>query len=168
MENIEKTVLCYIEKDQQYLMLYRNKKKNDLSEGKWMGVGGHIENGETPDMALIREVKEETNLDLLSYTMNGIVYFQNDEYKEVMYVYTSDAFKGNIKECNEGELHFIPKNQISSLNIWEGDKVFLKYLEDKNSFFQLRLIYQGKKLMKVEKLGIGVRKKHYLFKKKIS
>ena len=89
-KKIDETVLCYIEKDQDYLMIYRNKKENDMSEGKWMGVGGHIEKGETPDEALIREVKEETNLTLLSYEMRGIIYFQNDDYEEVMYLYTSD------------------------------------------------------------------------------
>ena len=151
-KTIDETVLCYIEKDQDYLMIYRNKKENDMSEGKWMGVGGHIEKGETPDEALIREVKEETNLTLLSYEMRGIIYFQNDDYEEVMYLYTSDKYEGTLSDCNEGDLYFIPKNQISSLPIWEGDKIFLKYLEDDEPFFKLKLIYKDKELDQAERL----------------
>ena len=117
-----------------------------------MGVGGHIEKGETPDEALIREVKEETNLTLLSYEMRGIIYFQNDDYEEVMYLYTSDKFEGSISECNEGDLYFISKKQITSLPIWEGDKIFLKYLEDDEPFFKLKLIYKDKELVQAERL----------------
>ncbi len=150
---IDKTVLCYIEKDNQYLMIYRNKKKNDLSEGKWMGVGGHIEEGESPDLALVREVKEETNLDLLSYSLRGLIYFQNDDYQEIMYLYTSDNYKGEIGECNEGELYFIPKEKVLTLNIWEGDKIFLKYLKDNEPFFKLKLTYKDKKLVEAKRLS---------------
>ncbi len=142
----DKTVLCYIEQDNQYLMIYRNKKKNDLNEGKWLGIGGHIEQNETPDMALIREVKEETNLDIDHYLFRGIIYFQNDDYKEEMFLYTVDKFHGEIKECDEGDLHFISKDKICDLNIWEGDKIFLEYIKNNEPYFELELIYKGKKL----------------------
>lgn len=147
MYAMEKTVLCYIEKDNQYLMIYRNKKKNDLNGNKWIGVGGHLEKDETPDDALLREVKEETNLDLISYQLRGLIYFQNDDFKEVMYLYTADKFVGEIKECNEGELHFIDKDKILDLNIWEGDKIFLEYLKNNEPYFELELIYGDKKLI---------------------
>lgn len=149
---MKRTVLCYIEKNKQYLLIYRNKKKNDLNEGKWIGVGGHIETNETPDQALLREVKEETNLDLLSFKLRGLIYFQNNDFKEVMYLYTSNEFVGNIKECNEGELHFINKSDILNLNLWEGDRIFLKYLDDDEPYFELELIYENKKLIKVTRL----------------
>ncbi len=149
---MDKTVLCYIEKDNQFLMIYRNKKENDLNEGKWLGVGGHIEKDETPSQALLREVKEETNLDLLRYELRGLIYFQNNDYKEAMYLYTSSEFKGDIKECNEGELHFINKKDVLNLNLWDGDRIFLKYLEDDEPYFELELIYSDKKLIKATRI----------------
>ena len=118
-----------------------------------MGVGGHIEEGESPDLALVREVKEETNLDLLSYSLRGLIYFQNDDYQEIMYLYTSDNYKGEIGECNEGELYFIPKEKVLTLNIWEGDKIFLKYLKDNEPFFKLKLTYKDKKLVEAKRLS---------------
>lgn len=140
---MKKTVLCYIEDNNKYLMLHRTKKNQDLNEGKWLGIGGHIEANETPDEALIREVLEETGLTLLNYTFNGIVEFINDNYKEIMYLYTSNSFEGLISECNEGELSWIDKDKILSLNLWDGDKIFLKKLFNNETNFYLRLYYEN-------------------------
>lgn len=147
-----KTVLIYLEHSGSFLMLYRNKKKNDLNKGKWIGIGGHIEDSETKEEALIREVKEETNLDLLSYKYRGIIYFENEIEKEIMYLYTSSDYSGEIKECNEGELKYVGFAEIFNLNLWEGDKIFLKYLLDDKEFFKLRLVYDHDKLVKVEEI----------------
>ena len=143
---MDKTVLTYIEKDNKYLMLYRNKKENDLNEGKWIGIGGHIEKDETPDMAMIREVKEETGLDVISYKYRGLVHFASDDYQEVMYLYTVDSFKGELIECDEGTLEFIPKDNIISLNMWEGDKYFLNLIKEDVSDFEIELFYTKDKL----------------------
>lgn len=140
---MKKTVLCYIEDNNKYLMLHRTKKNQDLNEGKWLGIGGHIEANETPDEALIREVLEETGLTLLNYTFNGIVEFINDNYKEIMYLYTSNSFEGLISVCNEGELSWIDKDKILSLNLWDGDKIFLKKLFNNETNFYLRLYYEN-------------------------
>ena len=147
---MDKTVLVYIEKDRHYLMLYRNKKENDLNEGKWLGIGGHLEKGETKEEALIREVKEETGLTLFSYRLRGTLIFINDDYEEIMYLYTSNEFKGELIECNEGELKFISFDEIMSLPMWEGDKEFLPYLmNDTLDYFELTLRYKNKDLVSV-------------------
>ncbi len=148
---MDKTVLCYIEKDNCYLMLYRNKKANDLNEGKYIGIGGHIEKNETIEQALLREVKEETNLTLLSYELRGILTFINDDYSEIMYLFTSDKFEGELKECNEGTLSWKPIDKITLLPIWEGDKEFLSLLENKEKYFELTLTYSCNKLVKTER-----------------
>lgn len=146
---MDKTVMIYLEKDNQYLMLYRNKKKKDINKNKYIGVGGHVEKGETPDQALIREVKEETGLDLLSFIKRGLVYFVLNGYEEEMYIYTSLDFKGELIECNEGDLLWVDKDKVMSLPIWEGDKYFLKYLLEEDKYFVMRLIYEDDKLIKV-------------------
>ena len=108
--------LCYLEKDNKYLMLYRNKKEIDINKGKWIGVGGKMEKGETPEQCLIREVWEETGYTLNSYEYRGIVIFNyNEDDPLFMYVYTSSNFSGIEKECNEGDLKWIPKNEILDL-----------------------------------------------------
>lgn len=119
---MKETVLCYIEKNGKYLMLFRNKKENDINSGKYIGVGGHIELGETKEEALIREVKEETNLDVINYEYFGKVFFKDDDFEENMYLFTVTEFKGELKECDEGELHWINKKNILDVPHWEGDK----------------------------------------------
>lgn len=154
-ENLKmvETVLCYIEKDNSYLMLYRNKRENDMNHGKWLGIGGHIEEGESSDMALVREVYEETGLKLNSYKKRGIVYFYNDEYKEKMYLYTSCDFSGKLIDCNEGELKFIPKDKLYDLEMYEGDQYFLnRLLKNDERYFELALYYKNDKLEGVEEL----------------
>ena len=107
------TTLCYIENDNKYLMLHRVKKKNDMNEGKWIGVGGHVESQETPEECLVREVKEETGLTLTSYKFRGLVTFINSESEsELMCVFTADGYTGELIECNEGELCWIDKARV--------------------------------------------------------
>ena len=144
---MDKTVLVYIEKDDSYLMLLRNKKDVDMNKGKWLGVGGHIEQGETKEDALVREVKEETNLDVVSYKYHGEVYFYNKDYEEVMYLYTVNQCMGTLKECDEGTLKYIKKSEIETLNIWEGDRIFLRLIRDNAPTFRLKLYYSDDKLI---------------------
>ena len=144
-----KTVLCYIENNEQYLMLLRNKKNVDINKGKWIGVGGHIEKGESKEEALIREVKEETNLKLNSFKYRGEILFVNNDFEEIMYLYTSSDYSGEIKECDEGELKWIKFKNIPSLNLWEGDRIFLPRLIKDNSLINLELYYDNDKLIKV-------------------
>ena len=146
---MDKTVMIYLKKNNQYLMLYRNKKKKDINKNKYIGVGGHVEKGETPDEAIVREVKEETGLDLLSFRKRGLVYFVLNGYEEEMYIYTSLDFKGELIECNEGELSWVDKEKVLSLPIWEGDKYFLKHLLKDDEYFEMRLIYEDDKLIQV-------------------
>lgn len=142
------TTLCYLEKDDQYLMLLRNKKEVDENKGKWIGVGGHFEDGESPEDCLIRETLEETGLQLTDYRCRGIVTFVSDEWgTEYMHLFTATGFSGEMTPCNEGELKWIPKSEIMELNLWEGDRIFLKLLLDDARLFSLKLVYQGDKLV---------------------
>ena len=146
------TTLCYIEKDDAYLMLHRTKKENDINKDKWIGVGGHFLPGETPEECLLREVKEETGLTLLSYRLRGIITFgtiedgvlSNNEY---MHLFTADEFEGSLKTCDEGELVWIQKETIPSLPLWEGDHFFLDLLSDNAPFFSMKLFYENDHLI---------------------
>lgn len=141
------TTLCYIEKDDKYLMLHRVKKVNDENHDKWIGVGGKFEPGESPEDCLLREVKEETGLTLTKYSLRGIVTFVSDEYgTEYMHLFTATEYEGSLQSCEEGELVWIPKTDIEQLNLWEGDKVFFQLLEESEDFFSLKLRYEGEKL----------------------
>lgn len=143
----ELTTLCYIEKDEQYLMLHRVSKKEDVNKDKWIGVGGHFEKGESPEECLLREVKEETGLTLTSYSFRGIITFRyaalgQEVLTEYMCLYTADGYEGEMISCDEGVLEWIPKKELFSLNLWEGDKIFLRLLEEKRPFFSLKLEYE--------------------------
>ena len=145
---MKNTTLCYLEKDGKYLMLLRNKKEIDENKGKWIGVGGKFEAGESPEDCLIREVKEETGLDLIQYKLRGIVTFiLNEKEAEYMFLYTADNYEGQIKECNEGKLAWIEKDMVSDLNLWEGDKIFLRLLKENAPFFSLKLNYRDDELI---------------------
>lgn len=142
---MELTTLCYIEKDGKYLMLHRVKKKQDLNKGKYIGVGGHFEKGESPDECLIREVREETGLKLSKYRARGIVTFlYGEDTVEYMHLYTADKFTGKLTDSDEGELLWVPKDEIMELNLWEGDRIFLKLLQEDAPFFSLKLVYNLK------------------------
>lgn len=150
---MEKTVVCYLERDNMYLMLHRNKKQNDPNAGKWIGVGGHIMQDETPDKALLREVLEETGIVLSSYQKRGIVNFHMDGVQtEMIYVYTASNFNGEITKCDEGDLAWVNKNEIFSLNIWEGDRIFLDTMMKEPVFFEYDLYYENNQLVRSERI----------------
>lgn len=142
------TTLCYIEKDGCYLMLYRNKKENDLNEGKWVGIGGKFLPGETPDECLLREVYEETGFTLLEYKFRGFIRFSSDIWgEEFMCLYSGDKYSGNLTNCDEGELSWIKKEEAYNLPIWEGDKAIFRALETCEEFFTMEVIYKGDELV---------------------
>lgn len=145
------TTVCYIEKDEKYLMLHRTKKENDISKNKWIGIGGKFEEGESPEECVIREVKEETGLSLKKYDLRGVITFTFTNFEtEYMYVFTADSFEGELTDCNEGELKWVPKNELTNLNLWEGDEMFLDKLRNDNDFFTAKMEYDGDKLVKYE------------------
>lgn len=142
------TTLCYIEKEDSYLLLHRVSKKNDANKDKWIGIGGKFEDKESPEDCLLREAKEETGLTLTSYRLRGIVTFVSNEYPtEYMFLYTADGFEGEIGTCKEGTLEWVKKKDMYALNLWEGDKIFLKLLEKEYPFFSLKLSYEGDRLV---------------------
>ena len=139
------TTLCYIEKDDKYLMIHRIKKKHDVNKDKWIGIGGKFERGESPEDCILRETKEETGLTLTSYRLRGVLTFMyNDDDAEMEYIflYTADGFTGELADCNEGTLEWVPKTEINSLNLWEGDRIFHRLLDEEAPFFSLKLRYQ--------------------------
>lgn len=141
------TTLCYIEKEDSYLMLHRIKKEKDINKDKWIGVGGHFEAGESPEECLLREVYEETGLTLVSWRLRGIITFSTDVYEtEYMFLYTADRYTGSLTECNEGTLEWVEKSRVPMLLIWEGDKIFFRLLEEQAEFFSLKLRYTGDSL----------------------
>lgn len=141
---MRETTLCYIKKDGCYLMLHRTKKKNDGSFEKWLGVGGKIEPGETPDECILREKKEETGLTLTTYSYRGKVNFYSNQWEdEIMYLYTATEYTGEMIDCNEGNLEWVPLSEIMNLHLWEGDKIFLKLLMEDAPFFELEVHYEG-------------------------
>ena len=142
------TTLCYIERGDQYLLLHRVKKENDLNRDKWIGLGGKFEPGESPEECLLREVREESGLTLTRWRFRGIVTFVSDQWgTEYMHLFTADAFEGEIGPCDEGVLEWIDKSDFAALPQWEGDRIFLRLLEEDAPFFSLKLRYEGEKLV---------------------
>lgn len=145
---MKNTTLCYVEQDGKYLMLLRNKKKQDENAGKWIGVGGKFEEGESPQDCLLREVQEETGLRLTQYRFRGIVTFVSDQYEtEYMHLFTAHGFEGERIPCDEGELRWVEKDEVLSLPLWEGDREFLRLLREDAPFFSIKLVYRGDKLV---------------------
>ena len=152
--DIDRSTLCYIKSRGRILLLYRCKKKNDVNEGKWIGVGGHIEVSETPLECVKREIYEETGLKTSSCDYRGIVTFiQNDTYCEEMHLFTAtpDLPSGynyeNLPDCDEGILKWVPEDEAEDLPTWEGDKIFIRLIRENKPFFRLRLSYYGDKLV---------------------
>ncbi len=138
------TTLCYIEKNDSYLMLHRVKKDKDINKDKWIGVGGHFEADESPEDCLLREVREETGLELTSWRLRGIVTFTFEGFgTEYMFLYTADGYEGTLADCDEGTLEWVEKDKVCELPIWEGDKIFFYLLEEGREFFSLKLCYDG-------------------------
>lgn len=142
------TTLCYIEKDGAYLMIHRIKKQNDMNKDKWLGVGGKLEEGESPFDCARREIKEETGLTVNKLRYHGIITFVSDLYgTEYMHLFSATEYEGEIDyDCDEGKLEWVKKEDVPHLPIWEGDKLFFKLMEDEDRFFSLTLRYEGDRL----------------------
>jgi len=141
---------CYIQKDNKTLMLYRNKKKNDINHGKWIGIGGKFDVGESPEECLLREVREEAGVLLTEYQLKGILTFQViDDLSEPMYifVYTASAYEGEVGECDEGTLAWIDTDKILELELWEGDRLFWGWMLEEKGFFSANFKYKQDKLV---------------------
>lgn len=145
----KESTLCYIEKDGKYLMLHRTVKENDVNKNKWIGVGGHFEHGESPEECLLREVKEETGYTLTSWKYRGIVTFvYGADTVEYMSLYTADGFEGEPAACDEGDLEWVEKDRLYDLELWEGDKIFFRLLDEGREFFSLKLVYDTEDALK--------------------
>lgn len=141
------TTLCYLERGEEYLMLHRVKKENDVNKDKWIGVGGKFEEGESPEDCLLREVWEETGLTLTGYRYRGIVTFVCPPYPtEYMHLFTATEWIGKMHSCDEGDLEWVPKSRLPELPLWEGDHVFLRLLAEECPFFSLKLVYEENRL----------------------
>ena len=145
------TTLVYIEKDGSLLMLCRNKKKNDLNEGKWVGVGGKFEPGETAKQCMLRETFEETGLTPTEYELCGVIGFVSDRWEdETMYLYRVSSFEGELREdCSEGVLEWVPKERVMDLPMWEGDRYFLEPMRRGEKDVRLTVVYEGDRLAEV-------------------
>lgn len=142
------TTLCYIERDGKYLMLHRTVKRNDENHDKWIGIGGKLEEGESPDECLVREIQEETGCQVTNYRFRGIVTFVSDLWgTEYMCLYTATGLKGELRDCDEGKLEWIDKRLICALNLWDGDRIFFSLIDRNAPFFSLKLRYVGETLV---------------------
>ena len=154
---MQNTTLCYIEKDDSYLMLHRVKKENDYNKDKWIGIGGKIEECESPEDCVLREVKEETGLTLASYKYCGLVTFVSDNnFTEYMHLFYSDDFSGSLIECEEGDLQWVKKDKMNDLPHWKGDEIFLDLIEKKAPFFSLKLNYENSVLISAVLDGVKI------------
>ncbi len=142
------TTLCYLLRGDEVLMLHRVKKDKDVNKDKWIGIGGKFEGDETPDECLLREAYEETGLRLHAWRCRGVVTFlTNGPFEgEFMYLFTSDDFSGELKECAEGDLQWVKRSFLDSLPKWEGDQIFLDLIWKDAPFFLLKLRYEGDRL----------------------
>ena len=137
------TSLCYILRGDKCLMLHRTKKENDLNKDKWIGIGGKFEDKESPEDCVLREVHEETGLTLTDYRYRGVVTFVSDRWPtEYMHLFTATGFEGSLKQCDEGELEWLDRSQLTVIPHWEGDEIFLRLLEQDAPFFSLKLCYE--------------------------
>lgn len=152
------STLCYVTRGDEVLMLHRVKKQNDLNKDKWIGIGGKFEDQESPDECLLREAMEETGLRLTSWRCRGVVTFLSDCWEgEYMYLFTADGFEGELKECDEGDLQWVPRAFLDELPKWEGDKIFLELLWKDAPFFLLTLRYRGDTLLEAVLNGEKIR-----------
>ena len=159
-ESMKLTTLCYIEKDGSYLMLHRVRKEQDENKDKWIGVGGKFEADEAPEECMLREVYEETGLTLTGYRFRAIITFVSDQWEtEYMHLFTADRYEGELTPfCEEGELVWVPKREVPKLRLWEGDRIFLRLLSEREDFFSLKLRYEGEQLKEAVEGGQGGRR----------
>ncbi len=137
------TTLCYIEKDGCYLMLHRVKKALDENQGKWIGIGGHMEENESPEECVLREVREETGLTVTDLRLRGVITFILPDWgNELTFLYTAQTGQSDVPDCPEGILKWVPVDAVESLPLWEGDRVFLPLLRTRQDCFSLKLIYR--------------------------
>ena len=142
------TTLCYLQRGEEYLMLHRVKKENDLNQDKWIGVGGKFEDKESPEDCALREIREEPGLTATGYRYRGLVTFLSDRWPtEYMHLFTVHSWTGELKECDEGDLEWVPKARLKELPLWDGDHIFLDLLDQDAPFFSLKLSYVGDKLV---------------------
>ena len=142
------STLIYVERGDEYLMLHRTKKENDLNRDKWIGIGGKFEENESPEDCMLREAREETGLTLTSWRYRGIVTFLSDRWEtEYMHLFTADGYSGTLRQCDEGDLAWIKKSELLKLKLWESDKIFLRLLDSDEPFFSLKLKYEGDTLV---------------------
>ena len=156
---MKNTTLCYLTRGGEVLMLHRVKKENDINRDKWIGIGGKFEEGETPDECLCREVLEETGLTLNTWRCRGVVTFLTDDpaQGEFMYLFTSEDFSGELRECDEGDLEWVKREFLNGLPKWEGDQIFLDLLWQDAPFFLLKLRYSGDTLTEAVLNGKKIR-----------
>ena len=153
------STLCYVLRGDEVLMLHRVKKKNDVNQDKWIGIGGKFEGDESPDECLLREAWEETGLRLKRWQCRGVITFlTNGPWEgEFMYLFTADEFEGELKECDEGNLQWVSRDFLDQLPKWEGDQIFLDLLWQDAPFFLLKLRYDGDKLVEAVLNGQKIR-----------
>lgn len=146
---MKNTTLCYLERDGKVLLLHRIKKKNDENQGKWIGIGGKLEENESPEEGCVREFREETGLELTSFRYRGIITFASDRWEgEYMHLFSADKAEGELVEtCDEGVLAWVDRAEIPQLPQWEGDKLFLNQLLVNPDFFTMKLRYVGDDLV---------------------
>lgn len=147
---MKNTSLCYLEKDGKYLMLHRVKKDNDENAGKWIGVGGKFEEGESPEECAAREIYEETGLTANKLVYRAVITFDmQGNQTEYMHLFTCTDFSGKLNaDCDEGVLKWVDKADVKSLSLWEGDRIFLEEMTKRNGFFSLKLSYENDRLCK--------------------
>lgn len=136
--------LCYVKQDGKTLMIHRNKRPNDIHAGKWNGLGGKFEAGETPEMCIQREVKEEAGLSIQNPRLHGLLVFTNFKGNDwYVFVFTAKEFDGELNASSpEGTLEWIDDEQLLNLNLWESDQIFLPWI-DEEKFFSARFDYAG-------------------------
>lgn len=145
------TTLCYLFQEDNCLLLHRNKKKEDQNQGKWVGIGGKLEENESPHEGILREFQEETGLTLVDYRYRGHITFCSDCWEgEFIHLFSAHKATGQLGPCDEGTLAWQPISDLFTLPRWEGDDIFLKRLLQETPFFSLKLSYQGDNLIQAK------------------
>ena len=138
--------LCYLKHDGRTLMIHRNKKPGDIHAGKWNGLGGKFEPGESPEECVIREVREESGLEIAAPRLHGLVMFPAFKGQDwYVFVFSASQFSGELIDSAEGELRWIPDAELESLPLWPSDHVFLPWLSQ-GKFFSAKFVYEGEEL----------------------